>query len=80
MVSILKGIPMIEMNGKQYLTVKEAAELLDVTPARVRHLIYDETLEHLKLGNQNLVTLETVQWYAANKKPSGWPLGKKKDA
>ena len=62
---------MIEMNGKQYITVKEAGEQLKVTPARVRHLIYDGTLEHIKLGNQNMVTVLSVQEYAGNRKPAG---------
>lgn len=68
----------MKIDGKEYVTAKEAAEIIDVSAAQVRHLKKSGTLEGIKLGNMNLLTVESVRAYAANKPKAGWPAGKPK--
>lgn len=66
----------MKIDGKEYVTAKEAAEIIDVTAAQVRHLKKSGVLEGIKLGNMNLLTVESVRAYAKDKPKSGWPAGK----
>lgn len=62
--------------GKLY-TTESAAELLGVTPARVRQLILEGRLKSEKYGRDHLIQEPELQWYTEEgKKRPGRPRKK----
>lgn len=47
--------------GKQTYTTEEAADLLGVTPGRVRQMIIDGLLETERFGRAHVVTAEAIE-------------------
>ena len=58
------------------LTVKEAAERLGVSPARVYQLIQNGTLAADRMGNQLIIDTRSVETRVANKPATGRPARK----
>ncbi len=63
-----------------YMTTEEAAAFLDVTSGRVRQLVSLGLLPKEKVGNTNLIPIESLKLYAKNKGKAGWPKGKKRNS
>jgi excisionase family DNA binding protein len=64
------------MSLDEYVTVKEAAEILSVSDGRVRQYIMENRLPSQKVGNLRLIKRSDVESFEA--KDSGRPKGKKK--
>jgi excisionase family DNA binding protein len=59
---------------KGYLTTKQTAERLGITPARVRRLILDGVIKANKVGRDNFVSeSEVKRLESANRKPGRPP-------
>lgn len=61
-----------ELTG--HLTGPQAAALLGVQPATVRHAILDKRLRAIKRGRDWYIKREEVERYATERKPSGKPF------
>lgn len=60
-------------------TTNEAAELLDVTPARVRQMVAREEIESVKMGRDRFITAEAIEGAKRRKtKPGPTPAPKAK--
>lgn len=62
-----------DMSIKGYVTTKEAAERLDVSPGRVRQMIADGDVESIKLGATRLITIESLERFEATRRGRGKP-------
>jgi excisionase family DNA binding protein len=47
--------------AQTFYTTNEAAELLDVTPARVRQMVARGEIESMKMGRDRFVTAEAIE-------------------
>lgn len=59
------------IDGKNYLTTKEAAERLKVSGGRVRQLVAEGVIGGRKIGNTNFVSTEDVTKYSHTRQPRG---------
>jgi excisionase family DNA binding protein len=58
-------------------TTAQAAELLDVTPARVRQMVAREEIESVKMGRDRFITAEAIEEAKRRKtKPGPTPAAK----
>ena len=65
------------MNPGNYMTAKEAAEELNITPSRVRAMIRDGVLAGAqKVGRDWLVPRESVENRKKNPVGAGWKKGR----
>jgi excisionase family DNA binding protein len=78
--SMYNDVPTIEavltLKIPGYMTTEEAADYLDITSGRVRQLVSMGVLPKEKIGNSNLIPIESIKQYAANRPKAGWPKGK----
>lgn len=66
--------PKIEMSLMNLITTKNAAEILGVTPVRVRQLIQQGQLQSAKRGRDHLLHEEEVQRFNRHgRRPGGRP-------
>lgn len=49
------------IDGVEYISVQEAADRLGVSAGRIRQIILDGRIERRKVGNTNMVTVDSVQ-------------------
>ena len=50
-----KLLPLLELQQKQFLSVKETSKLLGVSDSSIRNMIYDGTLIHKKVGERVII-------------------------
>ena len=62
-----------DMEIKGYVTTKEAAERLRVSPGRVRQLIADGVLETVKVGATRLILIESLERHERTRRGRGKP-------
>lgn len=60
----------------EYLTTKEAAEILGISPTRVAFLIREGRLKAEKAGNTWLILRSEVMLFSRRPRPSGWKKGR----
>ncbi len=63
---------------KGYYTTAEAAEVLDVSPGRVRQFEIEGRLTGLKVGNALLFPVEEVRQFKRQDRPNGRPKNSEK--
>lgn len=63
-------------NKRKLLSVKDAADVLEISEQRVKQLIYEERLKAEKVGNQWIIFESDLE--AVKERPTGRPLKKKK--
>lgn len=79
MLSVIKPFrENVGMKIQGYMTTEEAAEYLKITSGRVRQLVSIGVLPKEKVGNTNLIPIEAIKSYEANRPVAGWPKGKKR--
>ncbi len=66
----------MNIDGVEYITIKQAAQALEVTPGRIRQLIAENKIGHLPVGNINLVNESSLNEYAATTSNRGRPRNK----
>jgi excisionase family DNA binding protein len=60
-------------NLTDYVTTKQAAEMLGVLQTSIAHLLYNKKIKGIKLGGMWLIYLPSLEHYLANKSPGGRP-------
>jgi excisionase family DNA binding protein len=58
-------------NNKKLLSVKDAAEVLELSEQRIKQLIYEERLKAEKVGNQWIIMESDLE--AVTDRPTGRP-------
>ena len=61
------------------LTTTEAAAVLGIQPATVKQYIRRGLIAATKRGRDYFITAAELERYKANRRPVGWPKGRKKD-
>ncbi len=61
----------------QYVTTKQAAEMLGVDPSQAARLVRDGKVKGIKLGHDWLVFAPSIEHYLATKPPGGRPPSRK---
>lgn len=60
------------IEGKQYVNIKEAAEIIGVSEGRIRQFIFLERLPSIQIGKRlRMLPLEAVKTFAESTRPSG---------
>lgn len=60
------------IEGKKYVSIKEAAEIIGVTEGRVRQFISRDQLPSIQIGKRlRMLPLEDVKSFAESDRPSG---------
>lgn len=59
------------------MSVKDAAERMNLSVQRIKQLIYDERLLAQKIGNQWIITESALR--LVKQRPAGRPTGKRKE-
>lgn len=60
----------------QYVTTKQAAEMLGVAAEHINHLIYSGRVRAMKMGRDWLVFRPSVEQYYRTKSPKGKPTSR----
>lgn len=60
----------------QYVTTDQAAEMLNVVPTSINHLIYNGKLKAIRLGRIWMVFLPSIENYRETKSKRGRPPSK----
>jgi len=55
------------------VTTEKVAEILQITPARVRQLISENKIKSTKMGRDHLIDLSEVELFARRRKKAGRP-------
>lgn len=69
----------MNIDGREYVTVAEAAVRLGVTPQAVRNAIYEGSLRTEKLLDRHLIWEAELARYRAEKRPVGRPRKQPKE-
>ncbi len=60
------------IEGKKYVNVKEASEIIGVTEGRIRQFIYRKQLPSIQIGKRlRMLPLDEVQDFAEQKRLTG---------
>ena len=60
------------IDGKQYLTVAEAAKFLDLSEGRIRQFIFTNRIPHRKFGRRyTMFLIDDLQEFKTSKRPTG---------
>ena len=60
------------IDGKEYVTIAEAARIIDVSEGRIRQFIYRKQLPYRKFGKRyTMLPLDAVNEFAVTPRPSG---------
>lgn len=67
---------MIKIGGCEYITVNEAAEVLEVSPGRVRHFVTDGRLRHKRYLGRVLLYRKSVARFSKTRQRRPGPPSK----
>lgn len=60
------------IDGKEYVSIKEAAEIIDVSEGRIRQFIFRKQLPSIQIGKRlRMLPLDAVQEFASMPRPTG---------